>query len=307
MRDAFAKTLKDVGQEDSRVVLLMGDIGNRLFDPFKEFNGDRFCNCGIAEANMTGMAAGLALCGMRPFTYSITPFSTIRCLEQIRVDVCYQNLPVTITGLGAGLAYAGLGGTHYTLEDIALLRSLPNMTVICPADAVEVRLAVRALLEHDGPAYLRLGKKREPIIHNVDPKFKIGESIVVREGSDVCFLSTGSILPITLEAADLLEINGISSRVVSFHTVKPLDKYMLEEVFERFEVVSTVEEHSFIGGFGSAVAEWLCDRPRSNCSFMRFATPDSFLVGGANQSNARQQVGLTAEKLASRITQVINR
>src|SRR5262245_37500104 len=162
MRNAFAAEVTALAGQDERVVLLMGDIGNRLFNDFRDRHPERFFNCGIAEANMTGMAAGMAACGLRPVTYTIAPFVTTRCLEQVRVDVCYHRLPVTIVGVGAGLSYASLGATHQACEDIAFLRALPGMTVVCPADPLEVRLALRAALRHPGPVYLRLGKKGEP-------------------------------------------------------------------------------------------------------------------------------------------------
>src|SRR2546430_5284860 len=164
MRNAFATEITSLASEDERLVLLSGDIGNKLFDGYKEKFPERFFNCGVAEANMMGMAAGMALSGMRPITYTITPFTTTRCFEQIRVDVCYHNVPVIIVGVGGGLSYASLGATHHSCEDIALLRMLPNMTVICPGDAIEVRGALRAALRHDGPVYIRLGKKGEPIV-----------------------------------------------------------------------------------------------------------------------------------------------
>jgi len=169
MRNAFADEITKLADEDKRVVLLSGDIGNRLFDPLKERAPDRFHNCGIAEANMMTVAAGMAICGLRPVAYTITPFITARCLEQIRVDVCYQRMPVIIVGTGSGLSYASLNATHHSCEDIASLRVLPNMTVLCPGDPLEVRLALRAAVKHDGPVYIRIGKKGEPAIHKVRP------------------------------------------------------------------------------------------------------------------------------------------
>src|SRR5437588_11098242 len=164
MRNAFAAEITALAEKDDRVVLLSGDIGNRLFDNYKERFKTRFFNCGVAEANMMSMAAGMAFSGMRPVAYTITPFITTRCLEQIRVDVCYHNVPVTIVGVGAGLSYASLNATHHSCEDIAFLRAIPNMTVVCPADPFEVRCALTASIQRGGPVYLRLGKKGEPVI-----------------------------------------------------------------------------------------------------------------------------------------------
>jgi transketolase len=297
VRNAFAQEITALSQDDPRIVLLSGDIGNRLFDPFKAAFPDRFLNCGVAEANMTGMAAGLAMSGLRPVTYTIAPFNTTRCLEQIKLDICYHNLAVVIVGVGAGLAYAGLGSTHHSFEDIAILRILPNMAVICPGDAVEVRLALKAALKRQGPTYIRLGKKNEPVVHENEPAFAIGRGIVLREGDDACLLSTGNTLPLALEATNLLESGGVTVRVVSMHTVKPLDTDLLKEVFTTFRVVATIEEHSLIGGFASAVTEWLGGR-HTGAELLRFGIGDQFLHRSGNQNHARALIGLTPENIA---------
>ena len=303
MRNAFADELTKLAGEDERVVLLSGDIGNRLFDRYREQTPERFFNCGVAEQNMMGMAAGLAMCGLRPVVYTITPFVTTRCLEQIRVDVCYHDLPVTIVGVGAGLSYASLGVTHHANEDIAFLRALPGMSVVCPADAHEVRAGLRAAVAHGGPVYMRMGKKNEPLIHEGVPgDFGIGRAITVREGSDVTLLAAGTIMPTVLEAGDLLAAEGVSARVVSFHTVKPLDEELLAEAFGTHKVVATVEEHSLIGGFGSAVAEWLADRPhRPAAQLLRVGVGDWYLHEAGGQGYARERYGLTAENIAKRV------
>jgi len=307
MRNAFAAEVTALASEDERIVLLSGDVGNRLFNDYKARFPGRFFNCGVAEANMTSMAAGMALCGLRPITYTITPFATTRCLEQIRVDVCYQNVPVIIVGVGGGLSYAGLGATHHSMEDIALLRVLPNMTVICPGDAVEVRLALRAAVKHKGPVYIRLGKKNEPVVHEQDPEFVIGKGIVVREGSDVCLLSTGNMLPVAVQAAEELDSRGVSARVVSLHTVKPLDDELLTKVFSRFMVVVTVEEHSLLGGLGGAVAEWLADRPLQKACLRRVGTADDFLHEAGGQDHARQVFGLTSDQIVRRVLKMVGK
>lgn len=303
MRNAFAEELTALAAEDDRIVLLAGDIGNRLFDAYKARFPQRFLNCGVAEANMVGVAAGMALCGLRPVTYTITPFMTVRCLEQIRVDVCYHNLPVVMVGIGSGLSYASLGATHHSCEDIAVLRVLPNMTVVCPGDAVEVRQALRAAVKHPGPVYLRLGKKGEPVVHHHVPDFTIGKGIVVRPGSDVCLLSTGTTVPLAIQAAEALEQQGVSAQVVSLHTIKPLDDELLTEVVSKFMVVATVEEHSVLGGFGGAVAEWLADRSPHKTRLCRIGTPDAFLHEVGEQDHARACVGLTPRHIAERTLQ----
>ncbi|MDQ5985796.1 MAG: Apulose-4-phosphate transketolase subunit B [Syntrophus sp. SKADARSKE-3] len=301
MRNAFASTMTKLAQEDPRIVLLSGDIGNKLFDSFKERCTGRFFNCGVAEANMTSMAAGMALCGMRPVTYTIASFVTVRCLEQIRIDVCYHNLPVIIVGVGAGLSYAELGATHHSCEDLAVMRALPNMTVICPADTVEVRLALSAAFALGKPVYIRMGKKNEPVVYREDPDFQIGRGIVVRQGKEnICLIGTGNILPVVMETADLLAAHGIDTQVVSMHTVKPLDEALLARVFSEFEIVATVEEHSLIGGLGGSVAEWLGDRqPKpAGAEFLRFGVPDAFIHGMGRQKAARRSVGLDGKAIA---------
>ena len=217
MRNAFADELTILGDTDRRVVMLSGDIGNRLFDKFKAAHPQRFFNCGVAEQNMMGVAAGMAMSGLRPVVYTITPFATTRCLEQIRTDVCYHQAPVVIVGVGAGLSYAGLGPTHHSCEDIAFLRALPNLKVVCPGDAWEVRGALRAALADDGPVYIRMGKKGEPIVHDRVPDgFAIGKAITIRSGEDACLLSTGNMLPVVLEAADHLATHRLTARVGRF-------------------------------------------------------------------------------------------
>lgn len=305
MRNVFATEVTVLAGEEERLVLLSADIGNRLFDRFKECFPGRFFNCGVAEANMISVAAGMALCGLRPVTYTIASFSTARCFEQIRVDVCYQNLPVMIVGVGAGLAYTANGGTHHSCEDIATLRVLPNMTVLCPGDPIEVRLAVRAALNLDGPVYLRLGKKGEPTVHIQPPEFKIGKGIVVRPGRDVCLLSTGNLLPVAVQTAEKLTMAGISTQVVSFHTVKPLDEPLLAEAFAKFELVVTIEEHSILGGLGGSIAEWLAAQPRQKARLCRIGTADAFLHEAGDQEYAREYFGLTPDKIAARILSLI--
>jgi len=307
MRNAFADELTRLGDEDPRIVMLSGDIGNRLFDKFKARHPSRFFNCGVAEANMMGVAAGMAMNGLRPVAYTITPFVTTRCLEQIRTDVCYHEAPVTIVAVGAGLSYSGLGPTHHSCEDISFLRSIPNMVVICPGDAFEVRAALRATMQQDHPVYIRMGKKGEPVVHAGSiENFQIGKAITVSDGTDVCLLSTGNMLPEAIEAAHKLGGQGISAQVVSFHTVKPLDQGCLKDAFGRFKLVATIEEHSLIGGFGAAVSEWLADTRTGNQNFMRFGTPDAFFKQSGEQEYAREALGLTGHQIAEKIIHALH-
>lgn len=301
MRDALANTLTELAAHDDRIVLLSGDIGNRMFDRFKAAFPDRFFNCGVAEANMMSMAAGLAMSGLRPVVYTITPFVTTRCLEQIRVDVCYHHVPVVIVGVGGGLSYASLGATHHSCEDIAFLRVLPHMRVVCPGDAWETQAACKAALRQDEPVYLRLGKKGEPQVHASEPDFEIGKAITIRAGSDVILLSTGNLLPTAVETAELLAQEYVSTGVVSFHTVKPLDEACLADAFQTARIVATLEEHSVLGGFGGAVAEWLAEQIGSHARLVRIGTTDDFLHEAGDQAHARALNHLTPPQIAARI------
>ncbi|MDD3312109.1 transketolase C-terminal domain-containing protein [Pseudodesulfovibrio sp.] len=305
MRNAFVRTLTALAREDERIVLLMGDIGNRMFDEFKSLFPTRFYNCGVAEANMTGLAAGLALSGFRPVTYTIAPFNSYRCFEQIRLDLCYQNVPVVVAGVGGGLSYAGLGATHHSCEDIACLRSLPNMRVLCPGDAVEVGLLLEQAVREPGPSYLRLGKKNEPVIHQTPPQLAIGKAIELRAGRDVMILNTGNTLPEAVGAADLLAEAGISAGVASVHTVKPLDTDLLARCFQTCRLVVSMEEHGAAGGFGGAIAEWMADAGPQKARLLRLNTGREFLAASGNQRCAREHCGLTAATAAARIREAL--
>lgn len=307
MRNAFAAEITALAAEDPRLVLLSGDIGNRLFDRFKDVAPERFFNCGVAEANMITVGAGMALSGMRPVAYTIAPFITARCLEQIRVDLCYHHAPVIIVGVGAGLSYAANGPTHHACEDLAQLRTLPGMSVLCPADPLETHAALRAALAHEGPTYIRLGKKGEPSIHPDVPSLAYGKVLPLRAGDDVCLVATGTVLPLALEAADRLAARGLSAAVVSCPSVKPLDEAFLTEAFARYRVVATVEEHSRMGGLGGAVAEWRCDQDAPRAALVRIGTADHFLHEAGEQEHARSHYGLTPEAIAQRLVARLDR
>jgi len=303
MRNAFAQELEAIAEQDERVVLLTGDIGNRLFNRYRARFGERFYNCGVAEANMMSVAAGMALCGLRPVVYTIVPFVTTRCLEQIRVDVCYHRAPVTIVGVGGGLSYASLGATHHSCEDIGLLRILPELTVVCPGDAHEVRASLRAALAQPRPVYLRLGKKGEPLVHPEQPQLQLGRGLVMREGRSLWLLSTGNMLATAMEVAQELSTAGIDAGVVSLHTVKPLDELLVARFFRESRLVVTLEEHSVIGGLGGAVAEWLAEQNRPRANLLRLGTRDEFLHPVGSQSFARQQHGLDGPSITRRVRQ----
>lgn len=308
MRNAFADEITRLAPEDKRLVLLSGDIGNKLFDRFKVAAPGRFFNCGVAEANMMGVAAGMALSGLRPVVYTITPFTTTRCYEQIRVDVCYHRAPVIIVGTGSGLSYAELGPTHHSCEDLAILRVLPGMTVLAPADSAELRQLLRGALAQDGPVYMRIGKKGEPAVHpDAVTDITIGRASRLRDGSDVCLIGCGTIVSEVLRAADMLESRGVTTRVESFHTVKPLDVDCLEQAFHRFPVVAVCEEHSLLGGLGSSVAEWYCRQRGALGELVGIGVADEFMHEVGSQDYARRRFGIDAEGIVSRVTDALRR
>jgi transketolase len=306
MRNAFADEITQIAKSDPSVVLLSGDIGNRLFDKYKESNPERFVNCGVAEANMVTMGSGLAMSGMKPVAYTIASFLIYRAFEQIRVDLSYHNAAVLLVGVGGGLSYASNGSTHHTLEDIALMRSLPNMQVICAGDPLEVRAATKAFFKDPKPTYLRIGKKGEAPIHEkVLNDFEVGKSICLKHGQSVALLTTGNMLPNCSSVSDELEECGISSSLYSFHTVKPLDNDCLEEIFECHKYVITVEEHGKLGGFGSAVAEWLGMQRKPKARLLTLGTPDEFLLYTGNQEEARKMCSLDKAGLFEQIMNFI--
>ena len=299
MRNAFIRGLTALAERDDRVVFLTGDLGYKLFDDFAERFPGRFLNAGVAEQNMVGVAAGLALEGFRPFVYSIATFATLRCLEQIRDDVCYNGLAVTVVGVGGGFSYGANGPTHHATEDLAVMRALPNMTVVAPGDPVEAELAVAAL--PDTPTYLRLGRAGDPVVHQLPPEFRIGRAITVREGDDCALLSTGGMLPTAVEAAELLAESDIAARVVSMHTVKPLDEDALERSC-RTRLTVTLEEHSRVGGFGSAVSEWMAANNGSG-PLLSIAAEDTFAAEVGDGDSLRRRNGLDAETIARRVAE----
>jgi len=301
MRNEFADELTLLASADSRIVMLSGDIGNRLFDRFKTQCPARFFNCGVAEANMASVAAGMAMCGLRPVTYTITPFNTTRCLEQIRDDIAYHNVPVLIVGTGAGLSYASLGCTHHSCEDLSFLRSIPNMTVLAPGDAMELRSLLRQCFTIDGPIYMRIGKTGEPIIHPAPPELTIGKGLVVKPGSGLCIFSTGNMLAVALETAKELSSQGLDPQVISMHTIKPLDRELLASLSTSFSHWATLEEHSLIGGLGSAVAEWIADQRPGPITLSRFGTPDHFPHPIGSQKYLRAQYGLDPKTISQKI------
>lgn len=305
MRTAFIETLFELAKHDDRIVLIVGDLGFTVVTPFMEQLPGQFLNAGVAEQNMTTMAAGMALCGKIAFTYSIANFPTLRCLEQIRNDVCYHHANVKVVSVGGGFAYGSMGVTHHATEDLAVMRALPEMVVVAPGDPAEARAATRAITAHPGPCFLRLGKAGEPNVHQTEIDFVLGKAIRLREGRDATLISTGGLLQTTVRAAQRLTDEGIESRVLSMHTLKPLDTEAVLAAARETRAIITIEEHSIIGGLGSAVAEVLAEAEQAKVAFKRIGLPSGFSPHVGSQEYLQERHGLTAEAISKCVAGVL--
>jgi len=300
MRDAFVQELTAIAATDPRVMLLTGDLGFKLFDDFAARCPGRFLNMGVSEANMTSVAAGLALAGWRPVTYSIVPFATVRCLEQVRNDICNMELPVLVTGVGGGYAYGVNGATHHGVDDVAVMRTLPGMTVLTPCDPPETRGALQAIFRQLGPCYLRLGRNKEPHLTRADEPFELGVPRVLRPGREIALLASGPIAVEVLSAAKLLAPAGLDPWILSVHTVKPLDGLVAWIDRHKPRHLFVIEEHGPCGSLGEALAGALADR-EPHPPLTRLSAPDRFLYKVGSQAYLRREVGLDSEALAGSI------
>ena len=307
MRALFNKVLVELARQDERIWMILADSGYGEIEPFRDAFPDRWYNCGVAEQNMTGVACGVAMEGNIAITYSIANFPTLRCLEQIRNDVCYHNANVKIVIIGGGLAYGPLGVSHQATEDIAIMRALPNMVVFCPCDLAEAEAGVHAMIAHDGPFYYRCGYKKEPPVHADEIAFSLGKAIRVRDGTDATIFFTGTIGNQVLPAAEALDEHGIHCRVVSLHTVRPIDRIAIVKAARETGAIVTVEEHQLQGGMGSAVAEVLCDEGAIPQKFLRIGLPDLYVSKLGTHEWLLDQYGLSADKIAAVVREFMER
>jgi len=296
-RNAYGEALAEVGAENKDIVVLDADVSTCTMSCiFGQKFPERFFNVGIAEANMVGIAAGMATCGLKPFVNTFAMFMAGRTFDQIRNSVAYPRLNVKIVGTHAGLTVGEDGATHQCLEDLALMRSIPGMTVICPADGNETREAVKAIVKYDGPTYLRLGRMATETVTNIPGyKFEIGKSVEIRKGTDVTIIATGIMVAKAMKAADELEKEGIYARVLNFHTIKPIDKEAVIKAAKETGAIVTAEEHNVVGGLGGAVSEVITEN--MPVPVIKVGTRDTF--GRSGNADALLEIyGLTSERIA---------
>ena len=309
MRDTFVKTLIEEAKKDSNIELVTGDLGFGVLKPYFEQLPNQFTNAGIAEQSMTGIAAGMALCGKTVFTYSIGNFPTLRCIEQIRNDCAYPHANVKIVCVGGGFVYGSLGMSHQATEDIAIMRALPEVTVVCPGDLVEAAEATKAIAHIPGTVYLRLGRGGEKRIHDKIENFQIGKAIKIQDAKDDCdkkvaLFSTGAILDEATDAAKMLEEAGIGVEEYSFHTVKPIDKDVILDCAKRYDYIVTVEEHNIIGGFASAVSEVITDSDEK-AKLIKIGLNDEYCSKVGNQKYLRAQYGMVVEDIVNKVKETL--
>jgi transketolase len=302
MREAFVRALSDLAEQDDRIMLVNGDLGFGVLSDFIERFPDQYVNAGVAEQNMTAIACGMALTGARAYTYSIGNFPTLRCLEQLRNDVCYHDCDVTVVAIGGGFSYGQLGVSHFATEDLAIMRSLPGMTVVVPSDPWQANALTRQLHARGGPAYLRIDKGEAGL--NAGP-VELGKARQVRDGCDAVIFASGAILSEAVGAADILALEGLAVRVLDVHTIKPLDIDGIAIAARDCGHVFTLEEHVVTGGLGSAVAETCAEARLSLSSFRRLGVPDSFPDVVGDQAYLRAHYGLDAKSVAQAIRQAI--
>ena len=306
MRKTSLDMVLALARRDPRVVFIGSDLGAGVLSEFKDEFPDRFFMEGIAEANLVGMAAGLAMDGFVPYINTIATFLTRRCFEQVAVDLCLHNLPVRLIANGGGLVYAPLGPTHIAIDDVGLMRTLPNMTVVAPTDAEEMRRFMPQTLDWPGPIYIRLGKGGDPVVSNDARGFAIGKAIVLRDKGDVLIVATGVMVARALAAADILARQGIACQVVSFHTIKPLDEETLFARARGVRLIVTVDEHLLAGGLGSAVVESLVDRYNGPMpAIRRLGIADRFTDDYGSQDSLLAEFGLDAPSIAEPVARAV--
>lgn len=301
MRNAYLSALYELAKRDERILALVADNGAIVYDKFRHDFPGRFFNCGISEANMISVAAGLASCGKIPFAYTIANFITMRAFEQVRNDVCMQRMNVKLIGIGVGFVYSNLGPTHHTVEDIALMSVLPNMTIFSPTDPIEARNVTFAAAKINGPVYIRLATGGTPSIYEKDYNFEVGKGVILRDGEDMAVITTGNITHEVIQAVDEISRSGISVRLINMHTLKPFDSDLVIKTANKIGAILTVEEHALCGGLGSCVASILVENLNYPIQFKRLGLKDTFPVGYGTYKDMKEENGLSKEHIAKEI------
>jgi len=297
MRNTYLATLYDLAKKDDRVLAIVADNGAVVYDKYRQDFPDRFINCGIAEANMISIAAGLASCGKIPFTYTISNFITMRAFEQVRNDICLQRMNVKLVGVGVGFIYSSLGPTHHAVEDVALMSALPNMTIFSPADPIDTKNITIAAHEISGPVYIRLAASKTPSIYEKEYAFKVGRGVVLRAGKDLSIITTGNITHEVIKAVDELEALGISARLVNMHTLKPIDRGLIIDSAFTTGGILTIEEHSIHGGLGSLTASVLVASKAPKIPFKTMGLNNTFPNGYGSYEDMKQMNGLAKKHI----------
>ncbi len=303
MRNTFVNRILDSCETRKDIFIISGDAGLGVFDEFQDLHPERFLNLGVAEQNTTSFAAGLAMTGFKVYLYNIIPFVMYRCYEQVRNDICYQKLPVSLVGIGSGITYAPQGMTHYSIEDIGLAQTLPNLTVISPIDPVEAKLAAEFSLQADGPVYVRLAKRGEPEIHK-EKEFDIRLPRVIAEGVEVAVLFHGSIAPEALEAHRQLAAEGYRLRLVSVPMLQPLNEQALEEAVQGMKCVITVEEHYVNSGLGSILQHYHSQRS-PDWGLICMGIPCRFIHDIKDTPNMREHLGISAGYIVTTVKNIM--
>lgn len=303
-RDAYGQALVEYGKDNKNIVVLDADLAKATKTiTFKKAVPERFFDMGIAEGNMMTVAAGMATTGKIVFASTFAMFASARACEQIRNSICYPKLNVKVAATHAGLTVGEDGASHQCIEDIALMRALPNMTVICPCDGLEANRAIKAAIEYDGPVYIRLGRAAVEDVFDAETyNFELGKGIQVKEGKDVTLVATGIMVQESLKAAEMLKEEGIDARVINIHTIKPIDKDILIKAAEETGAIVTAEEHNISGGLGSAVAEVICQN--SPCPIKMVAVNEKFGTSGS-PAELLEKYGLTANDIVAKAKEAI--
>lgn len=304
MRFAAVKTIFEEAKINKKIYFLTGDLGHVYEKEFKTYLQDRYINAGTAEQNMVGVAAGLALSGMKVFVYSIVPFVTMRPFEQVKDDICYQNLDVTLIGVGGGLIYGPYGNTHCSIEDIAVMRVLPNMKIVCPANPSDTESLSQQIMKIKGPTYLRIGRGKEPMPSTI-PQVIFGKGRVVKKGNDISIFCTGTILEEMEKAATELDKEGINTEVIHIHTVKPIDSKLIADRLKNRKAIFSVEDHSIYGGLGAAISEIISETPHHSILFKRFGVRDVYLKEIGSESYLRDKHGISCKKVVKEIIKTL--